>query len=204
MKIFKRVYNIVTTILLVMALILAFLLVGTRLFGYSPYTVLSGSMEPTYHVGSLIYVKDVDPASLDVKDPVTFRLSNGTVVTHRIIEVNRSLQGKTISFRTQGDANDTPDGEALTLDRVIGKPTFTIPYLGYVANYLQSPSGLMMAVSVCVILMLGMFIPDLVSVFFEKPQLPPSEGQPSAAETPVSDSDKAREEENGQNVSNAK
>ena len=41
-------------------MIMAILLVGVRVIGLNVYTVLSGSMEPTYHTGSLIYVKKVD------------------------------------------------------------------------------------------------------------------------------------------------
>ena len=44
-------------------------------------------MEPTYRVGSIIYVKDIDPQELKEKDPVTYVLNGSTVVTHRIIEV---------------------------------------------------------------------------------------------------------------------
>ena len=56
---FKKVWNVVSSILVSLAVLLAVLLVGVRLVGLRPYTVLSGSMEPTYHTGSLIYVKKV-------------------------------------------------------------------------------------------------------------------------------------------------
>ena len=50
----KKVWNAVTWVLVLCVAVLAFLLAGVRLIGYTPYTVLSGSMEPTYPVGSLI------------------------------------------------------------------------------------------------------------------------------------------------------
>ena len=53
----QRVWNAATTVLVVLVVILALLLVGVRLVGFRPMCVLSGSMEPTYHTGSLIYVK---------------------------------------------------------------------------------------------------------------------------------------------------
>ena len=52
--------------------VFAIFLVGMRLFGFELYTVMSGSMEPEYHVGSLIYVKAVDPATLNQGDVITF------------------------------------------------------------------------------------------------------------------------------------
>ena len=57
MKAFRKIWNIATTVVVVLVVLAAILLVGVRFVGYRVYTVLSGSMEPTYHVGSLIYVK---------------------------------------------------------------------------------------------------------------------------------------------------
>ena len=64
----KKIINIITTLLIILISVAAFLLVGMRLFGYTPYTVLSGSMEPTFHVGSLVYVKEVATTELKVGD----------------------------------------------------------------------------------------------------------------------------------------
>ncbi|MBQ9099435.1 MAG: signal peptidase I [Clostridia bacterium] len=152
----KRVWNMVTTIFVVLIVLLAILLVGVRLVGIKPYTVLSGSMEPTYHVGSLIYVKEVDPLTLQEGDPVTFMLNENTVATHRIIErIPDETDPTVVRFRTQGDNNDTPDGELLHCKNVIGKPLFTIPYLGYLANYIQNPPGRFVALGACVLLLLA-------------------------------------------------
>ena len=53
----QKIWNGVSTVLVAGVVLLAVLLVGVRLFGLQVYTVLSGSMEPAYPVGSLIYVK---------------------------------------------------------------------------------------------------------------------------------------------------
>ena len=60
----RKIWNAVSTALVVLVVILALLLVGARLVGLQVFTVLSGSMEPTYHTGSLIYVKKVDPLTV--------------------------------------------------------------------------------------------------------------------------------------------
>ena len=57
----RKIWNIVSTIIVALVVLLAVLLVGVRLVGIQVFTVLSGSMEPTYHTGSVIYVKKVDP-----------------------------------------------------------------------------------------------------------------------------------------------
>ena len=88
-KAVKVFWNILTTVLAVVVVGLAVLLVGVRLVGLTPYVVLSGSMEPTYPTGALIYVKDVKPQDVKVGDPITFVLNEElTVATHRVIEVN--------------------------------------------------------------------------------------------------------------------
>ncbi|MBE6925387.1 MAG: signal peptidase I [Ruminococcaceae bacterium] len=136
----RRIYSGFTTVLVTVVVILAILLVGVRVAGIVPYTVLSGSMEPTYHVGSLIYVKSVDPMTLKVGDPLTYRMPDGTVVTHRIIEVLEDSASER-RFRTQGDANEIPDGSPVNAKNIIGKPLFTIPYMGYVSWFVQNPPG---------------------------------------------------------------
>jgi len=50
----KKIWNTITTLLVILVMILALLLVGARFIGFQVFTVLSGSMEPNYHVGSLI------------------------------------------------------------------------------------------------------------------------------------------------------
>ena len=68
----KKIWGTVSTVLVVAIMLLAVLLVGARIIGLQVYTVLSGSMEPNYHVGSIIYVKPVDPQSLQKEDVISF------------------------------------------------------------------------------------------------------------------------------------
>lgn len=160
----KTIRNIITTILVVLVTLLAILLVGVRLVGLQPYVVLSGSMEPTYHVGSLVYVQKVDYHDLKVGDPITYMLDSDTVVTHRIIEVLVDEEDpNTLRYFTQGDANDIPDGTSVHYKNIIGKPLFSIPYLGYVSNYIQQPPGLYVALATGAILILLVFLPDIFS-----------------------------------------
>lgn len=158
----KKIWNAVTTVLVTAVVILALALAGARFVGMQVFTVLSGSMEPTYHVGSLIYVKEVDPYELEAGDVITYMLSEDTVSTHRIVGVVPDEDDPAvIRFRTKGDANDAEDGTLVHYKNVIGSPVFTIPMLGYVANYIQNPPGTYIAISGGAILMLLVFLPDL-------------------------------------------
>lgn len=174
MKTAKLIWNIITWTIVILAVAIAILLAGVRLVGIHPYTVLSGSMEPHYHVGSIIYVVDVDPHELKVKDPVTYMLSDSIVVTHRIIEIvpavdengapviNDRTGEQAIRFVTKGDANNSADGSLLHENNVIGKPIFSIPYLGYVADYIQNPPGTYIAIVLACLLLLATFLPDIL------------------------------------------
>lgn len=161
-KSIKRIWNIITSVLVAAVVVFALLLVGARIIGMQVFTVLSGSMEPAYHVGSLIYVKEVDPATLQSGDVITFMISEETVVTHRITQVVPDEEDPSVlRFRTKGDANNAEDGSLVHYKNVIGTPVFTIPYLGYISNYIQNPPGTYVAVSGGAILLLLVFLPDL-------------------------------------------
>ncbi len=157
-----RVWNVFTTLLVAVAVVLAVTLAGVRLVGLQVFTVLSGSMEPVYHVGSLIYVKTVDPADLVVGDDISFMLDEDTVATHRIVGIVPDENDPSVlRFRTKGVANEQEDGSLVHYKNVIGKPVFTIPYLGYVANYIQNPPGTYIAISIGAVVMFLVFLPDL-------------------------------------------
>ena len=158
----KKVWNIVSSILVALVVILALLLVGARVVGLQVFTVLSGSMEPTYHTGSLIYVKKVDPYTIKEGQPITFMLDENTVATHRVVGIVPDEEDPTvIRFRTKGDANEAEDGSLVHYKNVIGTPIFSIPYLGYVADYIQHPPGMYIAISGGAVLLLLVFLPDV-------------------------------------------
>ena len=161
-KIINKVWNWITSIVVVLVVVLALLLVGVRLVGFQVFSVLSGSMEPTYHVGSLLYVKEVDHRDLKVGDPITYMVNEDTVVTHRIIEILVDEQDpNTLRYFTQGDANSVADGSSVHYKNIIGKPVFSIPYLGYVSHYIQNPPGMYVAIAAGAILIMLVFLPDV-------------------------------------------
>ena len=169
MKVFKTICNILTTLIVIAVVLLAVALAGVRVMGLRPMTVLSGSMEPTYHTGSLIYVKKVDYKTLKEGDVITFMLDEDTLATHRITAVVPDPEDpETLRFRTKGDANDAEDGVPVHYKNVVGTPVFSIPKLGYVADYIQNPPGTYIAISVGAIALLLLFLPELIGAMTEK------------------------------------
>ena len=162
MKKLKKIWDIFTTMLTVAAILLAVALVGMRLFGFQVFSVLSGSMEPEYHVGSLIYVKEVDYHELKSGDVITYMLDEDLVATHRIVDVFPDQDDPSVlRYQTKGDANEAADGTLVHYKNVIGTPVFTIPYLGYVADFIQKPPGTYAAIAIGAVLLALMFLPDL-------------------------------------------
>ena len=165
----KKLLDVTATVVTVLTIVLAFLLVGVRLFGITPYTVLSGSMEPHFHVGSLIYVRPTSAAELKVGDPITYTTESGIVVTHRIVEILADEDNPTlVEYRVKGDANDEADGTPIPISAVIGKPIFHIPLLGYLAFVLHTPVGILAAASIIFALILLTFLPDIIRGFLGK------------------------------------
>lgn len=187
----RKLWSFVTTLLVVIVVILAILLVGVRVVGLTPYAVLSGSMEPTYHVGSLIYVREIEPAQIEVGTPITFVVNEDLLVaTHRVVEIESyttvqkemvdeegnpildeegnptytevELDEPSYYFTTKGDANDAEDGSPVYYKNVIGTPVFSIPYLGFLSSWLQTRQGTIMGVSIAAVVLILTFMPDLL------------------------------------------
>ena len=88
----KKAYKWITSILLAILIAIVAVLFVPRIFGLQPMAVLSGSMEPTYHVGSLVYISKTSPEKINEGDPVTFSIGSDTVVTHRVVKADRDNQ----------------------------------------------------------------------------------------------------------------
>lgn len=110
-------------------------------FGISPVIVLSGSMEPEFAAGDMIFVQKVDTATLKVDDVICYMEGEDTAITHRIMEVQQQ-DGKTM-YVTQGDANNVFDDTPVAAENVQGKYTgIHIPQLGNLAVFMQTPAGM--------------------------------------------------------------
>ena len=156
----RKILNVLSTILVILALLVAFLSVGVKIFGLELYVVLSPSMEPTFSTGSVVYVKAVDPTEVQVGDVITFHLDENTLATHRVIEVLQN--GSSPSFRTKGDANNVPDSRPVKSSALVGKVLFAVPKMGALVEFIHTPDGTKVAIAVGVGLVLLVALPDLL------------------------------------------
>lgn len=147
--------------LVCLAIIFAFFISIIQVFGFKVYGVLTGSMEPAYPTGSLIYVRKVDPNDLVVGDVITFSLSPNVIATHRIVSIVPDENNPAYRrFQTKGDANKSVDASLVDPSAIIGRVSFCIPMLGDIANYIQKPPGTYVAILFSGILILFVFLTD--------------------------------------------
>lgn len=166
----RKIANGLSTVVMVLVVLLALTLVGGRLFGMQTYAVLSGSMEPAYPTGALLYVRKVDPADIQPGQVITFLLDEHTVATHRVVEVIPDPEKAGIyRYRTKGDANEAADAGLVHCKNVLGTPVACVPYLGYVITWIQNPPGTYIAISAAAVLLLLVFLPDLFAEDKKKP-----------------------------------
>lgn len=122
---------------LALALVVA---VGPRTGAYRTLSVLSASMQPAFGPGSVVLVRPVPVGGLAVGDVITYNVpvEDGRVITHRIVEIDRS--GGSTTIRTHGDANAAPDPWRITLTgEVAWRVERSVPALGYVIGALREP-----------------------------------------------------------------
>lgn len=158
MKVVKKVLLISVTVLLV--LMVSFNIYNlfslkimkrplTTIGGYSVLEVVSGSMEPTIHVGDMIII-NTKASNYQENDIVTFLDVNGSFVTHRIISINDE------EMITKGDFNNTED-EPTKIDKIVGKYVAKIPGVGKLLSSFKNPFTLVM------ILIIGLLFCYLIS-----------------------------------------
>ncbi len=138
--------------------IAAYLLIAAPVIaGYRPVVVLSGSMEPAFQVGSVIYYKETPFSRIEAGDPITFRAGGGeALVTHRVVEKQEISQ----AFITKGDANPSEDPNPVAYENVVGKAaSFCIPYAGYLVDFGKQPRVIAVMAAV---LLAGVFLEQLV------------------------------------------
>lgn len=129
-----KILNVLTMIftwaVIAVVVISGAVLYGPRLFHTTPYIVLSSSMEPSIHTGSLAYITETENKP-SVGDVIAYQAGEMPVV-HRVVEVEED------GYLTQGDANDTPDMNIVEPEEVLGICSFVVPGAGFILSAVRS------------------------------------------------------------------
>lgn len=112
-----------------------------RVFGFSVFRVLTGSMEPEIPEGSLLVVRETDTDAIQIGDVISFFSPDptleGAVNTHRVVDIQTENGGKV--FYTKGDANVLEDAYPVPADRVVGKAVHVSAGWGKAVAVLSNP-----------------------------------------------------------------
>lgn len=159
MKTLKRVGTIVISVILwaiiLLAALYAFTTMATkddqsvsRILGYTPMTVESDSMKPTFCKGDLIFIKKCDTSKLKEGDIITFHTiidNQYALNTHRIQKIDE-VNGVR-SYTTIGDNNNgVADQHVISDGDIVGKYVGHISNLGKVMSFLSSSMGFLIVI----------------------------------------------------------
>ena len=168
-KTIKKIINIIIDVVIILVMIVSVLIVVLsltsksagvpNLFGYTPLSVVSDSMEDTIMTNDVIiskFTNDID-MKYEVGDIVTFPIRIGeeeTFNTHRIIEI---IEDDGIThYKTQGDnkvTNPVPDEKLQTSATIVAKWTGTrIPGIGGFLNFIRTQLGFFLVILLPMIL----------------------------------------------------
>lgn len=149
MKVIKILFNSLTTLIIGVGGLFLILYI----FGIVPYVVLSGSMEPTIDTGSICFInKNINIKNIKEKDIIAFKLQDGTLVTHRVVEITDE------GIVTKGDNNADVDSNLVKQNNYVGKNIFWIPKVGYVVKAFQTTKGKIIAFTLIALLFITGFL----------------------------------------------
>lgn len=105
--------------------------------------VLSGSMEPAFHRGDLLFLTNQEEP-VRVGEIVVFKIEGRDIpIVHRVIKLHEKSNG-TVKFLTKGDNNSVDDrglyapGQLwLTKKDIVGRARGFLPYVGMITIYMN-------------------------------------------------------------------
>ena len=196
-KVLSIALRVLLWIIILLAALFAFTTLATRdnnhvanLAGFTPMTVLTDSMSPTFNHGDMIIIKKCDPNTLEVGDIVTFHTiiqNEYALNTHRIIEINGDVGMRT--FITKGDNNEIADQRSIAGGDIVGKYTGRLPYVGYVMQFLSSSVGFLVVIVLPLLVFFIYQVYHLVMVSIKLKKAVAAEAAIEAAEAASSVSD---------------
>ena len=164
----KNVFNIIKTILntIVIVFVICFVLIvcmqrfsNNRLsfFNYRLFTVVSGSMEPSYEIGDVLIAKEKEASKIEIGDTISYLGSIGQfsdiVITHRVIDID--VKDGKYYFHTKGDANLIEDPLVVSEDKLYGVVIHKAALLSNVYRLVATQTGMFIFVVIPILYIIG-------------------------------------------------
>lgn len=153
-----------TTIIAFIAL-LAIFFVGVRMAGIEMFSIESNSMSPAFPKDTLVFVRKVDPQTIEIGDVITYVFNaDGVLVTHRVIDIEQEQE----QFYTKGDANNSKDPNPVLWGNMIGKVVLGIPKLGAPIRYLTAKENRVKIIIALFVIGIISILRDILERIFKK------------------------------------
>ena len=178
----KKVWNVIKTVFTTMVVLIAvgmmiFTIVSVNtfdrtdrdLFGYKAFIVLSDSMSATdFAAGDLVFVKEVDPYTLQAGDIITFSSQNvdnfGEIITHKIRAVTTDANGDP-AFVTYGTTTNVDDETLVTFPFVIGQYRSSLPKVGLFFTFLKTVPGYICCILTPFVILIILQLINFIRIF---------------------------------------
>ncbi len=159
-KVASVALSVVMWVIILVAALYAFTTLATKdentvanIAGFTPLSVQSNSMSPTFDEGDLIVIQTCDPATLQEGDIITFHTivdNQYALNTHRIDSIAENMGAR--SYTTKGDNNDVTDTHIISDVDIVGKYVGRIPALGRLMTFLSSSTGFLVVIVIPMLL----------------------------------------------------
>lgn len=146
-KVFFALVNLLSVLIIAGAIVVLCVVLMTKpgkppqILGYTALRITTGSMEPTLGIDTLIIVKEVDPATIQKGDIISFYSSDpaldGMVNTHRVTSVTK--EKNKFRYQTKGDGNNSVDLYDVSSKYLIGKVVASSNILGKISRLAANP-----------------------------------------------------------------
>ena len=136
--------------------------------GYTPLTVATESMEPTFGTSDLIIIHKCDPADLKEGDIITFHtiINNEYALnTHRIVDIEENNGYR--SYRTKGDNNQIEDTHVIADGDIVGRYVMKLAGVGALMTFLSSSTGFLVVIILPLLIFFVMQVYHLIMVILK-------------------------------------
>ena len=171
----QRTISLLVTVLLILSVVLCLFVTlqvvsdgYVNIGGFMMFRVVTGSMEPTMHVGTMMITRETPISQIRENDIVCFRSQDtqiwGRIVTHRVVDVVPLGDGQVL-LETKGDANPVSDGYLVSRDNLVGKViwyTGDDSVLATIFSFMTNEMGFLACIVFPGLLLLGFILKDCV------------------------------------------
>lgn len=201
-KVLSTVLSVVLWVIIFMSALFVFTTLATKdtnsvsnLFGYTPLTVSSESMSPTFTTSDLIIIKECDPETLKEGDIITFHAlieNQYSLNTHRITKITDENGLKV--FNTKGDNNPVEDKKIVSSGDIVGKYVLKIAGLGLLMKFLSSSIGFLLVIIIPLLIFFIYQVYRLIMTILELKNAEKEEGQTNEANAKLEEANRILEE----------